>query len=188
MRTLSAALALAGALAASPAHAGPFVSAADAKALAGKPNVRFVFADSEKEFEKGHVPGSAVAYAHDLYYLDDVKACQGLPMGEPRAAKFIGDLGVDAATDVVVYDLGSGANASGTWFYLTLYGVKSVRIIDGGLATWKAKGGPVEAGAPAKIAAKAFVPQVHREMIATRDEVKKATTDTAHIAPRVDFG
>lgn len=177
-----AALALAAALSAPAARAADdFVSADEAKALAQKPGVRFVFADSDKDFEKGHIPGSALAYAHDLHYLDDVRACQGLPMCEPRAAKLIGEgLGVDAGTEVVVYDLGAGANASGTWFFLKLYGVKSVRILDGGLATWKAHGGAVEAGAAKPQAAKAFTPGVQRDMIATVDEVKKATTDQAH--------
>jgi thiosulfate/3-mercaptopyruvate sulfurtransferase len=181
MKTVTATLALAVALLANPTFAAaPFVSADEARALAGKPNVRFVFADAEKEFEKGHVPGSVVAYAHDLYYLDDVKACGGLPMCEPRAARFIGDLGVDAATEVVVYDVGAGANASGTWFYLELYGVKSVRILDGGLASWQAAGGPVETGGPAKVAARAFTPAVNKGMVASLDEVKKATADAAH--------
>ena len=172
---------VAAALAATQARAADeFISADDAKALAGKPNVRFVFADSEKDFQNGHVPGSVVAFAHDLNYLDDVKACGGLPMCEPRAAKFIGDLGIDAATDVVVYDLGPGVSSSGTWFYLKLYGVKNVHILDGGLPTWKSKGGAVETGAPAKVAAKAFTPVVQREMFATLDEVKKATGDGAH--------
>ncbi len=177
-----AALAIAAALQAAPARAADdFITADAAKALAGKPSVRFVWADSEKEFEKGHIPGSVVAYAHDLHYLDDVRACKGLPMCEPTAAKFIGGtLGIDAATDVVVYDGGAGANASGTWFFLRLYGVKNVRILDGGLATWKAHGGAVETGGPAKVAAKAFTPSVQWKMIATVDEVKKATADAAH--------
>jgi thiosulfate/3-mercaptopyruvate sulfurtransferase len=38
----------------------------------------------------------------------------------------------------------------------------------------------VEAGAPAKIAARTFTPNVQREMVATLDEVKKATGDGAH--------
>lgn len=181
MKTLAASLILAAALATTPARAAEvFVSADDARALVGKPNVRFVFADSEKDFAKGHLPGSVVAYAHDLHYLDDVKACQGLPMCEPRAARFIGDLGIDATTDVVVYDLGAGVSSSGTWFFFRLYGVKSVRILDGGLPTWQAKGGAVETGGPAKVAAKAFTPAVQRDMVATLDEVKKATGDGAH--------
>jgi thiosulfate/3-mercaptopyruvate sulfurtransferase len=179
-RTLAVALAVA--LWAAPAAAADeFITVDAAKALVGKPNVRFVYADSEKEFEKGHIPGSVVAYAHDLHYLDDVRACKGLPMCEPTAAKYIGaTLGIDAATSVVVYDAGAGANASGAWFFLKLYGAKNVRILDGGLATWKAHGGAVEPGAPAKVAAKTFTPSVQWAMIASVDEVKKATNDAAH--------
>ena len=179
----NAAIALAALLSTVPAASFAdqvFVGAADAKALAAKPEVRFVFADAEKEFEKAHIPGSAVATAHDLHLLDDIRACKGLPMCEKRAAEVIGALGIDAATPVVVYDLGAGANASGTWFFLSLYGVKSVRILDGGLASWKAAGGAVEAGAPKPVAAKPFTPSVQWDMIATVDEVKKATQDPAH--------
>jgi len=160
--------------------AGEFVTVDEAKALAGKPGVRFVFADSDADFAKGHIPGSALAYAHDLHLLDDVKACKGLPMCEPRAAKVIGEtLGIGADTDVVVYDLGAGANASGTWFFLELYGAKKVRILDGGLATWKAHGGAVETGSPARAAAQPFTPSVQWGMIASVDEVKRATGDAA---------
>ena len=164
-------------LLATAAHADEvFVSAAQAKTL----SARFVYADSAKEFEKGHIPASAEAYAHDLHLLDDVKQCKGLPMCEKRAADLIGQLGIDAATPVVVYDAGAGANASGTWFFLTLYGVKSVRILDGGFAAWKAAGGAVETGAAQKAAAKTFTPAVQWDMVASVDEVKKATGDSAH--------
>lgn len=160
------------------AHADAyFVTVDEAAALHGK-GARFVFADGEKDFEKEHITGSAEAYAHDLHILEDVKKCGGLPMCEPRAADFIGKtLGIDAATPVVVYDAGAGANASGTWFFLALYGHKNVKILDGGMAAWKAKGLPVEGGKPKGIAAKSFTPVVDRSMIATREEVQKATTD-----------
>ena len=161
--------------------AGELVSVDEAKALLGKPDVRFVFSDAEKEFDKGHIPGSVAAYSHDLHLLDDVKACKGLPMCEARAAKLIGEaFGLDASTEVVVYDSGPGVNASGNWFFLQLYGVKKVRILDGGLATWKAHGGPVEIGPARKVAAKAFTPQVQWDMIASVEEVKRATGDAAH--------
>ncbi len=170
------------AAAAGPAHAADeLISVEEAKALAGKPGVRFVFSDPDKEFEKGHIPGSVAAYSHDLHFLDDVKACKGLPMCEARAASFIGEtLGLDAGTEVVVYDSGPGVNASGSWFFLRLYGVEKVRILDGGLATWKAHGGAVETGAAAKPAAKAFAPRIAWDMVASVDEVRRATGDAAH--------
>jgi len=182
MKYLAIVLVLASTLGAGIAHAADdFVSADEAKSLAGRPNVRFVFSDAEKEFEKGHIPGSVAAYSHDLHYLDDVKACKGLPMCEPRAAKLVGEeMGIGPGTEVIVYDSGPGVNASGNWFFLRLYGVKSVRILDGGLATWKAHGGAVEKGAPAKPPAAAFMPAVQWDMIASVEEVKKATGDPAH--------
>ncbi len=182
MKALATTLALAGALCARPARAaGEFVSANEAKALVGKTNVRFLFSGQEEGFAKGHIPGSVAAYSHDLHLLDDVRACKGLPMCEARAAKLIGEtLGIDAGTEVVVYDSGHGVDASGNWFFLQLYGVKSVRILDGGLATWKAGGGPVETGPGSKPAAKAFSPAVQWNMIANLDEVRKATQDPAH--------
>ena len=80
-----------------------FIDAESAKALVGKSDVKFVFADSDKDFEKGHIPGSAEAYAHDLTLLEDVRACKGLPMCEAKAATFIGTtLGIDDKTQVVV--------------------------------------------------------------------------------------
>jgi thiosulfate/3-mercaptopyruvate sulfurtransferase len=181
MKLLLAALALVLSASAPARAADDFISIDEARSLLGKPDVRFVFSDAERDFEKGHIAGSVPAYSHDLHLLDDVRACNGLPMCEPRAAKLIGEtLGIDASTQVVVYDVGHGVNASGSWFFLKLYGVKSVRILDGGLATWKARGQPVETGAAAKPPARTFTPSVARDMIATVEEVKRATTDPAH--------
>lgn len=45
-----------------------------------------------------------------------------------RAAEFIGKvLGIDNNTTVIAYDDGRGPNASGVWFFLSLYGVKDVK-------------------------------------------------------------
>lgn len=155
-----------------------FISADDALKLLGKDGVRFVAADSEKEFEKGHIPGAVEAFAHDLQLLDDVRACKGLPMCEVAAFEFIGKkLGVDAATQVVVYDTGMGVNASGDWFFLKLYGHKNVKILEGGMAAWKAKGGAVEEGKGKPVPAKAFKGEVQWAMIASRADVEAVVKD-----------
>jgi thiosulfate/3-mercaptopyruvate sulfurtransferase len=155
-----------------------FIPAEEALKLAGKDGVRFVFADDSRAFEKAHIPASALAFAHDLQRLDDVRKCQGLPMCEDAAAAFIGkELGVDGKTQVIVYDAGMGVNASGAWFFLALFGHPNVKILEGGLASWKAAGGAVEAGALKKPAAKTFAPSVQRQMIATRADVEALTKD-----------
>jgi len=151
-----------------------YISVDDAKGQMGK--AVFVFSDGHKDFEKEHIKDSTVAFAHDLHFLDDVKKCDGLPMCEANAAKFIGSLGIDNSTPVIVYDSGIGVNASGTWFFLALYGHKNVKILDGGLAAWKAAGGATGSGHH-KAAAKSFKVSVDRSMIANKAEVVKATKD-----------
>ena len=175
-RLTAAAIAL---FAAAPALAqDAFISVDDALKLVGKDGVRFVWSDGEKDFAAGHIPGSVEAFAHDLPLLDDERKCKGLPMCEAAAAELIGkELGVDAATQVIVYDSGIGVNASGDWFFLALYGHKNVKVLDGGLATWKAKGGAIETGAPKKPAAKSFKPDVQWSMLASRADVEAAIKD-----------
>ncbi len=155
------------------------VSVEEAHKLLANKNVRFLFADSEKDYANGHIPGSLNAFAHDLQFLEDVRKCKGLPMCEPTAFNFIGkELGIDSSTDVVVYDNGMGVNASGVWFFLTLYGLKNVRIMDGGLPTWVAKGFPVDKD-EVKVAGKTFKGSVQWDMIANRQDVEKATKDSS---------
>ena len=97
MKTLATVLVTAALVASQARAADDFVSADDARALAGKPNVRFVFADTDKEFEKGHVPGSVVAYAHDLYYLERSCMVQCLAQRSGRMLRQVSDR---MATDV----------------------------------------------------------------------------------------
>jgi thiosulfate/3-mercaptopyruvate sulfurtransferase len=174
-------LAIAALLFPSAAHADElFIGAGEAKALLGKPDVVFVCSEPEKNCAAESIAGSVFAYSHDLQFLDDVKACKGLPMCEPHAAAVFGALGIDGNTRVIAYDAGIGVNASGTWFLLRLYGHDKVQILDGGLATWKKSGGAVSKGPSAKATPKTFVPKVRTEMIATVDEVKRATADPAN--------
>ena len=150
------------------------ISAQDAHAMMGKDNVVFVFAGSKKAYEKGHIPGSAQAFAHDMQYLDDVQKCGGLPMCEGNAEKFVGGLGIDNNTTVIAYEDGKGVNESGIWFFLNTYGHSNVKIMTGGMSDWAAAGFEVETGAGTKPAAKTFDAKPTTKMIATLADVTSA--------------
>jgi len=174
-------LAAAGLLAvsASSKAADLVISVDQAKDLVGK--AVFVNGDDPKVFAQGHIPGSVNAFAHDLHYLGDVKKCGGLPMCEKNAQKVISELGISNNSHVIAYDDGKGPNASGVWFFLYLYGVGNVQMLDGGFATWKAKGLPVETGPAKKPAAGKFTVKVRKEILATKDEVSKASKDPNYV-------
>lgn len=54
--------------------------------------------------------------------------------------------GVCDGRPVVVYDDWNRAGSSRAWWVLRAAGLTDVRVLDGGLAAWKAAGGPLESG------------------------------------------
>lgn len=97
-------------------------------------------------YASAHIPGAC--------YLDldrdlsgPVTARSGrhpLPSAAALAAR-LGELGVGASDQVVVYDDSAGLFASRAWWLLRALGHHAVAVLDGGLAAWRQIGGPLTA-------------------------------------------
>ena len=155
--------------------ADTFISAVDAKALLGTPNVVFVHAGTAASFKAGHIRGSSHAFSHDMQYLDDVQSCGGMPMCEANAEAYIGALGIDNNTQVIAYEDGKGVNESGIWFFLLAYGHDNVQIMTGGTVDWAAAGFPLETGPASAPTPKSFDAKPDPSMVATLADVKAAS-------------
>jgi thiosulfate/3-mercaptopyruvate sulfurtransferase len=57
--------------------------------------------------------------------------------------------GVGPSTPVVVYDAANSTAAARAWWVFRYFGVRDVRVLDGGLAAWQAAGGEVTTEVPA---------------------------------------
>lgn len=109
----------------------------------------------------GHIPGAR--YAH----LDDdlsspITATSGrhpLPAPEILAHK-LGQWGMNASKQAVVYDEAGGAVAGRLWWLLRWLGHTQVALLDGGLAKWQRERRAVSTDAPAAVAS---VFQPHRD-------------------------
>ncbi len=117
-------------------------------------------------YKAGHVPGAV--------WLDAVTWERSFKDGrdEKAWAERIGGLGVSADTPVVVYDDSLAKDAARMWWILRYWGVRDVRLLNGGWRAWKAAGGPVEEreNTPRRAEAK-LSPE--RGRLATKEQVKK---------------
>src|SRR5574343_1757773 len=101
-------------------------------------------------FAEVHIAGAQQAHLdRDLSAKDTLQAVNGGRHPLPRrnlVAAGLGRIGVDNATQVVVYDR-QGANYCGRlWWMLKWAGHDAVAVLDGGLQAWQAAGGAVASG------------------------------------------
>ena len=99
----------------------------------------------ESEFAHQHIPGAQ--YLHlDRDLSGPITAQTGRhPLPDPgQFARRIAALGAGAGMQLVAYDQGNGAYAARFWWLARWIGLRSVAVLDGGLAAWRSAGLPLE--------------------------------------------
>jgi thiosulfate/3-mercaptopyruvate sulfurtransferase len=96
-----------------------------------------------------------------------------LPTPE-RFAQWLTAVGVNAQTQVVVYDRQNSGFCGRLWWMLKWVGHEAVAVLDGGLAAWQGAGGAVDSGAGPAAAVPAdppFKPTASKARLLTVDQV-----------------
>ncbi|MGW4578301.1 rhodanese-like domain-containing protein [Rhodococcus sp. YH1] len=104
--------------------------------------------DGRDDHRTGHIP-SAVYVSLEDELSDHAVSGRGrhpLPSGG-ALERNLRTWGVREGVPVVVYDDWNRAGSARAWWVLTAAGVADVRILDGGLAAWRAAAGALKSGA-----------------------------------------
>jgi thiosulfate/3-mercaptopyruvate sulfurtransferase len=177
--------------------AGPLVSAAWLAERLGDPALQVVDATwfmpgdprrGATAFREAHIPG-AVFFDIDALSNHATDLPHMLPSPEAFAAD-AGALGLRRDATVVVYDGQGIFSAPRVWWTLRVMGFPEVRVLDGGLKAWRARGGPVEAGdvAPTPTAlAPAFDATLVRALPAVRDHLARGDAQVVDARPAPRF-
>jgi len=111
------------------------------------PNLVILAAESDLEYRLGHIPGAhqvdRPAYAAPADTQQGVEGNLIDPAGFTRLAR---SLGIDRDSKVVIYE--ERYDATRLWWAFTYYGKSGVRVLDGGVHSWKVADYPVQLLAP----------------------------------------
>ncbi|KAM8929948.1 thiosulfate sulfurtransferase [Pelodytes ibericus] len=118
-------------------HLGPALRVLDASFYF--PPIR----DGRKEFEEQHIPG-AVYFDIDEC-KDQASSFETMLPKESSFAKYVGNLGINNNSHVVVYDADNLGMyyAPRVWWMFRVFGHSKVSVLNGGLRNWLKEGFPV---------------------------------------------
>jgi thiosulfate/3-mercaptopyruvate sulfurtransferase len=165
-------LALLDAEAKKPAYARPDLLMEPTELAKPETAKKFVILDARgnASYQSGHIPGAV--------HVDAGRWASAFGVGDDRSgwSKRIGSLGLDTDTPVVVYDASRNKDAARIWWILRYWGVKDVRLLNGGWDGWQAAGGKIESTENAPRPRKAdLAPASHR--IAMRSQLERSLKD-----------
>ena len=134
-------LALAGATFAQGVSNGPLVNGEWLEKNLGNPKVRVVEVSVESGiYERGHIPGAQ----NVVWHTDLVDTVKRDIASKEKFQELVRKLGVDQDSTVVLYgDNNNWFAAWGAWVF-DVYGVKNVKLLDGGRKKWEADKRPLD--------------------------------------------
>lgn len=111
----------------------------DAVTFMGAPNrLRVIDVRSVEDFTRGHIPGAINLPYRDL--ADPDAHISGVLKPSAALARLLGGKGIDARSEIVLYDDEGGQRAARLFWLLDHLGHRRVSLLDGGLQAWIATG------------------------------------------------
>lgn len=136
-----------------PRHRSPLCSVDELKTLIEQQSVNILDGswylpsqniDCRRAFEQAHIPG---AQFFDIDLISDHQS--ELPHMLPSAEQFaeqVSELGVSNNSEIVIYDTSGLFSAARVWWMFKVFGHDNVRVLNGGLPSWREQGGKVQTG------------------------------------------
>lgn len=125
---------------------------------------------AREEHERARIPGAVFFDIDDIAEPDTDPLPHMIPSPQ-RFAERVGALGIGDGDEVVVYDAAGLFSAARAWWLFRLFGHDRVRVLDGGLPSWIAEGGPVESGPSLAPGFRVLTPGFRPELVRTADQV-----------------
>ena len=106
------------------------------------PDIRVIDVREKIKYLAGHIPGAVNIWRPDV--VDKDHPIPGMMAPQPQVEELMGRLGISNSNLIVIYS--DGPDGARLWWILAYYGfpIQQMKLLDGSLDGWKAKGYPTE--------------------------------------------
>jgi thiosulfate/3-mercaptopyruvate sulfurtransferase len=138
---------------------------------------KFVILDSRSkgDWEAGHIPG-AIQFFWDSYTRTDAKGVKYSSLPPQELAAAFAKLGIDEKTPLVIYgdaDKSWGSEGFSVWLFTWLGHKGPIRLLNGGIQSWRAQNLPLAKGAEKPAVSKAsYKFEVKPQYIVSTEDVQ----------------
>ena len=126
------------------AHPGLLIQPEELKAYIDKkdPDIRVIDVREKIKYLAGHIPGAVNIWRPDI--VDKDHPIPGMMAPQPQIEELMGRLGISHRDTLIIYS--DGPDGARLWWILAYYGfpIQQMKLLDGSLDGWKAKGFPTE--------------------------------------------
>ena len=114
------------------------------KALVDKkdPSIRIIDVREKLQYLTGHIPNAVQIWRPDIEDKDH--PIPGMMASQAQVETLLGSLGINNKNIIIIYS--DGSDNGRLWWILAYYGfpIDQMKLLDGGIDAWKAKGYPIE--------------------------------------------
>ena len=120
------------------AHPEALIEASELQEALGVAGIRLVDFRKQSAYAAGHIPGAVNLWRPDIE--DPNGEVPGLAAPAAAVEALLSRSGISATDTLIIYDDEAGCNAARLWWVLQYYGYTKIRLLNGGIQAWEAKG------------------------------------------------
>jgi thiosulfate/3-mercaptopyruvate sulfurtransferase len=116
------------------------------KRMVNQPNIRLLDFRKKEDYEIGHIKGALSIWRTDIE--DRSYPYTGMMASPEQVESLFSNLGIASTDTIIVYDDNGLCNAARLWWILQNYDFTNIKLFEGGLTEWAAKGGLLSKDSP----------------------------------------
>lgn len=115
------------------------IEANELQELGAHPDIKIVHFGREKQYHEGHIEGAVNIWRTDIE--DASYPYKGMMCSKSQLEELFSSRGIKNNDTIVIYDHVASCDAARLWWVLENYGFHNIKILNGGINSWKDIGG-----------------------------------------------